>query len=353
MRGQRRTRRFMVDEGTVRCKEAKVIRLSSGSKEKFYRQVNQSRGGSQFIAEIPYPLDAKLRLSLRIGANGDTIEDLEARVVWVRKVVDKEWYRTGIEFTDCGRSAQKELRRLAAKYRPLQRHLRRTGKLRFIKDYPLTEKRETISWSENGGRKIGLRTDHFEDGPAPASELPFGTGDTVGASRPPVPRVLPTPSPDLSELPTLPEVPRTPSDDSSELPTPPEAPAIPDTDSLALPTPHTMSSVRLGEIRFEDGTLLNARPADETFRVVVGSELLDNGGFSREVAVEGNGTLSALVGHDCQLNVVTQSAYVTTEGRHFRVTTTKGGRRTQVVGSKRGVFVTPRRNAQFHRSLVA
>jgi phage repressor protein C with HTH and peptisase S24 domain len=110
----RRNRRFVFEDATVEYRKHSSLRFLAGS-PKVSPLINLSVGGLQFITEDYFDPGQRLDLKVIIPSTFRSLS-LRAEVVWAKRVVSRDSYRTGVRYLDPSDAAVSLLRSLEEQY---------------------------------------------------------------------------------------------------------------------------------------------------------------------------------------------------------------------------------------------
>ena len=92
----RRNRRFVVEDATVEYRRHSTLPFLGGS-PKISALINLSVGGLQFVSENLYDVGQRLDLRVMLPSAVRALV-IRGEVVWAKRIVDRDAYRTGIRF---------------------------------------------------------------------------------------------------------------------------------------------------------------------------------------------------------------------------------------------------------------
>jgi len=311
--GQRRSKRFVIDNASVKCCKGRSLSALDKAAGDLGQLLNLSMHGLQFISPSPLTAGDKVAVSLNIHRDFDYVR-LTGEVAWAAKVLNNNAHRVGVRFFDPAPEAARKLRALEKEFWPLQKILRRAGVGNFNAKYPTDP--NAIGMNLASAPHLAMRgEEYFEDEPnEPVKEAAPERASIPAPIGPPV------------------------AEPENAEPEPPELEEVPEVKAMdGAPPPQDVKMVEFemalpeGETEFDDETSVWVESHDDDYRAwVVRSVKMREGFMCREISVTGSGSLFAKVTSGSRVKVFTPTTIVSSRGTRFVVRTSEHGKKTGV-----------------------
>ena len=131
----RRNRRFVVEDSTVEYRKHSALPFLGGS-PKVSPLVNLSVGGLQFVSDDLYEPGQRLDLKIMIPSAFRSL-NVRGEVVWAKRIVDRDSYRTGVRFMEPSAEDISLLRSLEERYWSIADERKREMEDLIAQRYPL------------------------------------------------------------------------------------------------------------------------------------------------------------------------------------------------------------------------
>jgi SOS-response transcriptional repressor LexA len=217
----RRNRRFVVEDCTVEYRKHSALPFLGGS-PKVSALINLSVGGLQFVSDDLFEPGQRLDLKLMIPSAFRSLS-VRGEVVWAKRIVDRDAYRTGVRFIEPSAEDISLLRSLEERYWSIADDRKHQLENLIAQRYPLHRERPAAEAAQAPEAPPPQR-------PAPAREPTAPAPVAPAAERPP-PELAPEAPPAVEEAPV--EEPAAPAETPAEEPKPEEPTPIPVYDLVA------------------------------------------------------------------------------------------------------------------------
>ncbi|MFW6163901.1 MAG: PilZ domain-containing protein, partial [Planctomycetota bacterium] len=131
----RRNRRFVVEDATVEYRRHSTLPFLGGS-PRISPLLNLSVGGLQFVSEDYYDKGQRLDLRVMLPSAVRALV-IRGEVVWAKRIVDRDAYRTGIRFLSPGAEDVSLLRSLEEQYWSISDERKQEMEQLIAERYPL------------------------------------------------------------------------------------------------------------------------------------------------------------------------------------------------------------------------
>jgi hypothetical protein len=238
----RRNRRFVVEDATVEYRKHSALPFLGGS-PRVSPLINLSVGGLQFVSADLYEPGQRLDLKVMIPSAFRALS-VRGEVVWAKRIVDRDTYRTGVHFLEPSAEDISLLRSLEERYWAIADERKREMEELIARRYPLH--REPTPEGEPARVYEDAAEQALAAPPGPPPQ-PMPVAEPLPAAQPaPGPAPAPPPPPPLPVAELLPQ----PAEEPAE--------AAP---KLDLPIPIPLYDLVAGlETRADAGLLLQGVP---------------------------------------------------------------------------------------------
>jgi len=131
----RRNRRFVVEDSTVEYRKHSALPFLGGS-PKVSPLVNLSVGGLQFVSDDLYEAGQRLDLKVMVPSAFRSL-NVRGEVVWAKRIIDRDSYRTGVRFQEPAPEDISLLRSLEERYWSISDERKREMENLIAQRYPL------------------------------------------------------------------------------------------------------------------------------------------------------------------------------------------------------------------------
>ena len=131
----RRNRRFVVEDATVEYRKHSTLPFLGGS-PKISPLINLSVGGLQFVSEDYFESGQRLDLRVMLPSAVRALV-IRGEVVWAKRIVDRDSYRSGIRFVSAGAEDVSLLRALEEQYWSISDERKHEMEALVAQRYPL------------------------------------------------------------------------------------------------------------------------------------------------------------------------------------------------------------------------
>ena len=242
----RRNRRFVVEDATVEYRKHSALPFMSGT-PRVSPLINLAVGGLQFVSDDLYEQGQRLDLKIMIPGAFRAI-GLAGEVVWAKRIVERESYRTGVRFLQPSAEDVSVLRSLEEHYWSISDEHKRLMDSLIAERYPLHREKPPAAIAE-------AQAAEEQAAKQAAAEAPHATPAAPAAPPEPAPLALePEPEPVLAE-PAPPPAPAEAAAPAEPVP-PPEAPAE-SVEAVPIPVYDLITGI---ETKPDSGQTLQAAP---------------------------------------------------------------------------------------------
>ena len=131
----RRNRRFVVEDATVEYRKHSTLAFLGGA-PRVSALVNLSVGGLQFVSEDLYDKGQRLDLTVMLPSAVRSLA-IRGEVVWAKRIVDRDTYRTGVRFLQPSAEDVSLLRSLEEQYWSISDDRKHEMEALIAERYPL------------------------------------------------------------------------------------------------------------------------------------------------------------------------------------------------------------------------
>ena len=243
----RRNRRFVVEDATVEYRKHSALPFLGGA-PRISPLINLAVGGLQFVSEDLYEQGQRLDLKVMLPGAFRCMS-VSGEVVWSKRVVERDSYRTGVRFLSPSADDISLLRALEEHYWSISDEHKRLMDTLIAERYPLHREKPPAAVAEaQAAEEEAAREAQAQ---APPAQAPEPAAPPPPAPAPPI-AVLPETEAPAEETPTAPPE---PAAEPAELPAaeaPAETPAL-----VPIPVYDLVTGV---QTRADAGHILEAVP---------------------------------------------------------------------------------------------
>ena len=163
----RRSRRFVVEDATVEYRKHSPLPFLGGA-PKVSPLVNLSVGGLQFVSDDFFEPGQRLDLKVMIPSAFRALS-IRGEVVWARRIMDRDSFRTGVRFTEPTAEDVSLLRSLEERYWSISEERKRHLEELIAQRYPLRRERAEAPAAP---RAEQAAPEEEKEAPEPAPEPP-------------------------------------------------------------------------------------------------------------------------------------------------------------------------------------
>ena len=167
----RRSRRFIVEDATVEYRKHAALPFLGGA-PKVSPLVNLSVGGLQFVSDDFFEKGQRLDLKVMVPSAFRALS-IRGEVVWARRIMDRDSYRTGVRFVEPSAEDVSLLRSLEERYWSISEERKRHLEELIAQRYPLRRERaEAPAAPEPAPAPVAEAPEPVEEAPAPPAKEP-------------------------------------------------------------------------------------------------------------------------------------------------------------------------------------